>query len=155
MNKQIAGPLLVLGVAVLAILAARPIVTPADFGAHERGYTLGWHRKSDEQFWKDRKIKYQGAAYCKDCHAENYGRLAASAHKSINCENCHGPAIDHPSEPAKLEINRGKEWCLRCHFKLAYPTSGRERIRGFADPEAHAQGMDCVACHNPHSPKLS
>jgi len=155
MKKQVAGPLLIIAGIVLVILAARPIVVPKDFGAHERGYTLGWHRKGNEQYWKDVKIKYQGAAYCKGCHEDNYNRLAASPHRNINCENCHGPAADHPESIAKLPIYRGKEWCLRCHARLPYPTSGRAGIKGLDDPDAHRQGMDCVACHNPHSPKLA
>lgn len=155
MKRHVAGPIFLIISIVVIIVLVRPFVVPNDFGAHERGYTLGWHRKSDERFWKDVKIKYQGREYCKSCHEAQYTRITASAHKNINCENCHGPAIDHPSDPLKLTINRGKEWCLRCHVRLAYPTSGRAKIRGFDDPDAHAQGMDCTACHNPHSPKLS
>lgn len=153
MKEHVIGPLVVIISLVAVAVLARPFVVPKDFGIHERGYTLGWHKKSNEQYWKDVKTQYQGTAYCKGCHEENYARLTASAHRNIMCENCHGPAMEHPSNPAKLEINRGKEWCLRCHLRLAYPTSGREHIRGFVDPDKHAQGMDCTACHNPHSPK--
>jgi hypothetical protein len=74
-------------------------------------------------------------------------------HAIIQCENCHGPAREHPSNPPKLEINKTREQCLRCHFPLPYPTSGRANIRGI-DPEKHNPGVECSMCHNPHKPKV-
>jgi hypothetical protein len=144
---------------VALILVARSFYVPKDFGVYERGYMYSWHRKGDEQFWKDFKIKYQGREFCKDCHDKNYAAISKSRHKNIQCENCHGPAgtvqgTMHPDNPPKLAIDRSREQCYRCHVKLAYPTSDRAKIRGFADPEKHNPGMECVACHNPHSPRL-
>ncbi len=77
----------------------------------------------------------------------------ASSHAIINCENCHGPAFEHPSNPSKLIIDRKREQCLRCHYYLPYPTSGRGNIKGI-DPEKHNPGIECVMCHNPHKPDM-
>jgi hypothetical protein len=154
MKNHVYRPLFVVVGILVIILVARALSVPKDFGVHERGYTYGWYRKSDEQFWKDFKVKYRGAEYCKDCHDKNYESLKKSPHQHIQCENCHSPAVDHPDNPPKLGVDRSREWCLRCHAYLAYPTSGRRFIRGFEDPEKHNPGTECAVCHNPHSPKL-
>jgi hypothetical protein len=154
MKNHAYRPLLVVVGILVLILAVRALYVPKDFGMHERGYTYGWYRKSDEGFWKEFKVKYRGAEYCKDCHDKNYESLKKSPHQHIQCEICHSPAVDHPDNPAKLGVDRSREWCLRCHAHLAYPTSGRRFIRGFEDPEKHNPDTECAACHNPHSPKL-
>ncbi len=69
--------------------------------------------------------------------------------KKIECENCHGPALEHPSDPQKLTIDRSRELCLRCHTYLPYPTSKRAEMKGI-DPDQHNPGGECVGCHNPH-----
>jgi hypothetical protein len=136
---------------VVAILVARAMIVPEDFGAHEMGYMYGWHRQANEEEWKNFKIKYQGKEYCRDCHYENYELNSNSPHAIIQCENCHGPAIAHPAEPEKLEINRSRQQCLRCHARLPYEQSGRAWIRGINNDE-HNPGTECVMCHNPHKP---
>lgn len=153
MKNHVYRPLFVVIGIVALILAARIFLVPKDFGVHERGYMYGWHRKGNVEDWKKIKVKYQGADYCKDCHDKNYGDIRKSPHKSIQCENCHGPAIDHPGEPPKLAIDRSRQQCLRCHYPLPYPTSGRSRIRGI-DPITHNPDIECSNCHNPHLPNL-
>ena len=153
MKSHVWRPLYVVIGIVLIVLIARSIYVPADFGVQERGYMYGWHRKGDEDFWKSFTVKFRSSEYCRDCHGENYASIMQSPHAVIICENCHGPAGNHPSEPPKLTINKGREQCLRCHFPLPYPTSQRATIRGI-DPERHNPGVECSACHNPHKPGL-
>ena len=154
MKLHVLRPLVTVIGIVSIILVARALVVPDDFGVHERGYMYGWHRKGNEEDWKKFKIKYRGAEYCGNCHEEKYQTIQRSPHAIITCENCHGPAIDHPSEDRpKLDINKKREHCLRCHTYLNYPTSDRRLIRGI-DPEGHNPGIECVMCHNPHSPGL-
>ncbi len=74
-------------------------------------------------------------------------------HGTIACQNCHGPALDHPEEPEALTIDRSRETCLRCHTALPYTTSERKRIPGIINEE-HNPGEECVLCHNPHNPRL-
>ncbi len=155
MKNHVVRPLIVVIGIVILILAARMVYVPKDFGIYDRGYIYSWHRKGDENFWKNFKIKYQGKEYCKDCHEKNYTSINKTPHRIIPCEDCHGPAIDHPSETRpKLDIDRSRQQCYRCHVKLPYPTSDRSKIKGFLDPEQHNPGMECVMCHNPHNPKL-
>jgi predicted CXXCH cytochrome family protein len=153
MKNHIFRPLFVVIGIVALILLARTVIVPKDFGVHERGYMYGWHRLGNEEEWKNKiiKVKYQGSEYCKDCHADKYDSIQKTPHRLIQCENCHGPAIDHPSDPPKLAIDRSRALCLRCHFPLPYTSSGRANIKGI-DPDKHNPDIECSTCHNPHKP---
>ena len=153
MKSHIYRPLLVVIGLVCIILIVRFIYVPKDFGVHRRGYMYGWYRENNIKFWKDFKVKYQGTEYCKDCHSDKYESIMTTPHAIIPCEDCHGPATDHPSDPPKLAIDKSRGLCLRCHSALPYPTSGRSQIRGI-DPETHNPDVECVMCHNPHKPSL-
>lgn len=153
MGSHIWRPLyVVIGLVGIALII-RTFYVPKDFGIWERGYMYGWHRKSNEEDWKAFKVKYQTKEYCKDCHEDKYSLINQTPHAIIQCENCHGPAIDHPSDPPKLSIDKSREQCLRCHYPLPYPTSGRANIRG-VEPDKHNPDIECVMCHNPHRPSL-
>ena len=153
MKSHVWRPLyIVLGVIVLVLLA-RTILVPKDFGIGERGYMYGWHRKGNEADWKAVQVKYKTMEYCKDCHEDKYNDLRQSPHAAIQCENCHGPALGHPDDPATLTIDRHRDLCIRCHASLPYKASGRGAIRGI-NPETHHPEAECVLCHYPHNPKL-
>lgn len=140
--------------AVIAlVLLTRPLIVPSDFGVGERGFMYSYHRKGSEADWRAFKVKYQTKDYCGECHEDHYESNMASKHKIIQCENCHGPAFDHPEEPEKLEVNRDRSLCLRCHAYLPYPTSYRSHMKGIIDAE-HNPGDPCADCHDPHSPDL-
>lgn len=152
MKSHAYRPLYVVIAFVAIILVARMFFVPDTFGTHETGYRFGWHNKANEDYWKkDFKPKYATKDYCNDCHADKVETISASPHIIINCQNCHGPALKHPEEPAKLSIDRSREQCLRCHAKLYMPGSGREGIRGIENDKHNPDAM-CVDCHNPHKP---
>lgn len=153
MKKHVWRPLyVVIGVAV-AILLFRAVYVPSDFGAHERGYTFGYHRLSNEQEWKDYPEKYKGNVYCNECHDDMVEEVENSQHAMVPCENCHGAAFDHPDNPEKMAIDRSRLLCTRCHAKLTMPSSDRNSIPGI-DPALHNKGEECSSCHNPHNPSL-
>jgi len=151
MKNHAVRPLLVIICIVVLILLVRIVYVPKDFGIGPAGYMYGLHREGNEAEWKAFKVKYQGRELCKDCHAKNYALNMSSPHRIIQCEDCHGPAVDHPDKPANLVIDKSRALCLRCHFSLPYPSSGRSVIKGI-DPDAHNPGIECAACHNPHKP---
>lgn len=154
MKSHVWRPLFVVIAIVVLILIARQFLVPKDFGIHERGYMYGWYEKSNEEYWKTKiAVKYKSAEYCKDCHSDKYSMIMQTPHAIIQCENCHGPAMEHPSDPPKLTIDKSRAQCLRCHYPLPYPTSGRANIRGI-DPEKHNPDVECSMCHNPHKPKI-
>jgi predicted CXXCH cytochrome family protein len=154
MGNHVWRPLYVVIGIVILILIARFFYVPHDFGIHERGFMYGWYREGNIEDWKKVKVKYQGRDYCKDCHSDKYESILKSPHAIIQCENCHGPALDHPSDPPKLTIDRSRALCLRCHYPLPYPTSGRAQIKAI-DPDKHNPGFECSMCHNPHKPNLT
>ncbi len=153
MSSHVYRPLYLVIVVIGLILLARFVVVPSDFGIYERGFMYGFHRRSNEKEWEAFKVKFRTRKYCKDCHPDKYENIMKSKHHIIQCENCHGPAFDHPENPPKLEINKARSLCLRCHTKLPYPTSQRSKIKGI-NPENHNPEMQCVMCHNPHKPDM-
>ena len=152
MNDHVWRPLILVFVVVAIFFGIRTFLVPKDFKVYDKGFMYSYHRKSNEAEWANFKVKYKGREYCADCHDE-YGRNMSSPHKIIQCENCHGPAVDHPDNPDKLPIDRSRELCLRCHIKLLYPTSKRAEIKGI-DPEKHHPEAACYTCHDPHHPNL-
>ena len=153
MKSHVWRPLWVLlGVIALALIA-RHFVVPPDLGVGVRGFMYGFHRKSNEDEWKAFKVKYLTKEYCKECHEEKYESNMASKHGIIQCENCHGPAIDHPDNPEKLVIDKSRALCISCHAKLPYPTSKRGEIKGI-NPDEHNPGEECSTCHDPHKPDM-
>ncbi|WP_020674554.1 cytochrome c3 family protein [Geopsychrobacter electrodiphilus] len=153
MKKHVWRPLYVVIGLVAGILIFRMFYVPADFGVQDRGYTFGFHRLSNEQEWKNFPAKYKSSDYCAGCHEDNSASIAKSDHGIIPCEDCHGPALNHPEDPEKLTINRSRDLCLRCHSKLFMPSSQRNDLRGI-DPKTHNSGIECAECHNPHNPSL-
>ncbi len=152
MKSHVWRPLyLVLGIVAL-VLIARLFIVPAGFGINEQGYMYGFYHKANEGEWKAIEAKYKTAEYCKDCHADKIDKMKASLHATIPCEDCHGPAGNHPGDPPKLEIDRSRELCLRCHAYLPYTDIGRAKIAGI-DPETHNTGAECFNCHDVHSPQ--
>jgi len=146
-------PLAVAIGAIALLLSVRATVVPSDFGVNGKNFTYGFHRKGSIDDWKSFKVKYRGKEYCRDCHEEKVAENMSSPHKVIECENCHGPAVDHPDNPAKLAIDRTRALCLRCHAALPYPQSHRAEMPAI-DPDAHNPKQACVECHNPHNPNL-
>ena len=153
MKSHVWRPLFVVIALVLGILLFRAFYVPEDFGAHDRGYTFGFHRLSNEQEWQAYPAKYRDSGYCNECHEEKVESWAVSAHGTIPCENCHGAAFNHPDDPEKLVVDRSRGQCLRCHAQLNMPGSGRNDLPGI-DASQHNPGDACSDCHNPHNPSL-
>ena len=153
MKSHVWRPLWVALGLVGVILLIRSFIVPSDFGVGDRGFMYSYHRKSNEEEWKAFKVKYQTKEYCKDCHEDRYNANMASKHKLIQCENCHGPAIDHPENPEKLIIDKSRDLCIRCHAFLPYASSMRSKIKGI-NPSEHNTEDECSTCHDPHSPDL-
>ena len=159
MKSHVWRPLIVVIGFVAAFLVFRLFYVPNDFGSSEAGFMYGYHRKSNEQEWKNQPVKYRDTGkqkmheYCGECHGDEVQIRTEDLHGIIPCENCHGPALNHPEEPETLLIDRSREVCLRCHTDLPYTTSERKRIPGI-QPEEHNPGEACVDCHDPHNPRL-
>jgi predicted CXXCH cytochrome family protein len=134
---------------------ARSIIVPS-FRAVDGDQRYQWHRVANEDEWKNFKVKYKGSEYCGECHDDKNETINASKHARIQCENCHGPALDHPDDPEMLAIDRSRELCLRCHAKLPYRPKVYAGLKTgpipfkMQDPEEHNPGEECVECHDVH-----
>lgn len=152
MKWHVLHPLWVaIGVLVVIYFGGRFLV-PDDFGVHGRNFTYGYHRLGSIQDWKDFPVKYQGREYCGECHEENVRQNIASVHSPIQCENCHGPAVNHPGSGSTLVVDSSRELCLRCHAQLGYPHSDRGAMPSIVD-RRHRRGRECSKCHDPHFPR--
>lgn len=155
LGKILIGAIVIGVVLVAGVVGARMIIAPS-FTAANNDYRYQWHRVANEQEWKDFKIKYRGEAYCRDCHADQSEKVVESVHAKVQCESCHGPAIDHPDDPKKLNVDRGRGLCLRCHSSLPYrPANYAELSKGqmqlkMVKAEEHNPGVNCVDCHDAH-----
>jgi predicted CXXCH cytochrome family protein len=153
-RSHVLRPLFVVIGIVIVLLVVRQLYVPHDFGIQGRGYTYSWYRAGNVQDWKEFTVKFRGTPYCKTCHHAEFAMLSGTPHALIPCEDCHGPARNHPTDPAKLPLDRTRGLCLRCHAKLQYPTSVRGELRG-VDPATHNPGVECVVCHMAHHPTLA
>ena len=151
LKNHLLRPLMVVILIVIILVVVRELVVPGDFGVHDTGFTYGWYRQGNIEDWKQVTVKYQGKDYCSTCHKDKVDQIADTPHAIIQCENCHGPAVDHPSTVPKLVVDTSREQCLRCHATLPYAASGRTVIKGI-DPDNHNPGIACANCHNPHQP---
>ena len=133
------------------ILVTRQLMVPDDFGVHGRNFTYGYYRLSNVQEWKDFPIKYQGRDSCTECHEENVQKVLGSGHAAVQCENCHGPSVDHPDPNEFLPLDTSRELCNRCHARLNYPNTSRAELISI-NGKSHKRRSECVACHNPHDP---
>ncbi|HLB25921.1 MAG TPA: cytochrome C, partial [Nitrospirota bacterium] len=114
MKNHVWRPLFVVLLLVAVILAARAFLVPKDFGVHDQGYMYGFHRLGNEKEWSGMKPNYKfDSSYCEGCHEDKVKSISGSSHAIIPCEDCHGPAMDHPDNPPKLGIDRSREQCLR------------------------------------------
>ena len=159
MKNHVWRPLFVVIGLVAGILLFRAFYVPAGFGSGEHGFMYSFHNKNNEEVWKNQPLKYRDTGkqkmheYCGECHGREVMVRTEDLHGTIPCENCHGPALNHPENPERLAIDRSRELCLRCHTLLSYATSERKRIPGI-NPKEHNPGDACANCHNPHNPRL-
>ncbi len=153
MRNHVLRPLFAALALVALILTARQLMVPSDFGVHGDSFTYNFYRADSVNDWKKFPVSYKGREYCAECHEDNTESITKSKHAIIQCENCHGPAMQHPDNPEALTINRSRDLCLRCHLDLPYPGSQRGELPAI-DPNDHNPEQECVECHNPHNPNL-
>lgn len=114
-------------------------------------YRFGHFRANSVTEIASQEPAYQTPRYCQSCHAERYAQWSANSHKTVICEVCHGAAQGHPQN-GKLPIPADtRKLCTLCHQRLV----ARPRAQPQIDVAQHAGNNQCIACHNPHSPKLA
>ncbi len=144
--------LLVLLLVLIVVVIGRSFLVPKTFGdyGHYRYANVG------EQMTA-RPPLHGGARSCGECHDDRLKAITAGAHAKVSCEICHGPLGRHVKDGdvvAKPSIDRSPRLCGYCHRKI----DGRPPKFPQVVFEKHVDGglgpKGCLACHDPHSPKL-
>jgi cytochrome c553 len=136
-----------MGVGLALALVAKWYFTPDTFAR------FGHYRAASVTEVATLQPVHRTSSYCQDCHDDRYAEWSASSHKSVACEDCHGPARTHPKGGIKtLPIPEDTiRLCSVCHEA----TAGRPAAQPQVMLAGHAFGEQCKGCHNPHSPKIS
>ena len=107
-----------------------------------------------------------GSDRCASCHEQETRFCRYGPHRTIECEECHGPGGEHAraetgSRPGM--VLGDVELCLSCHREGA--DRSREVVSTIGSFEDHLRalerehrieldrrksGADCVYCHDPH-----
>jgi cytochrome c553 len=148
MPAHIVRLLLVLAaVAVFAVIARNYVLDPSyyQFGAY-RGDAVIEIAAGAPQF--------RGAAYCQACHAERHTEWTAGVHRSVKCEVCHGPAREHPADGPLPIPDDTMKLCTICHEAMPGRPAAQPQIVIAEHPVPHDGVLQCLTCHNPHSPKI-
>ena len=133
-------------VGFVVFLAARAMFVPSDFGEY------GFFRTGAIDDNRAREPVFAGRAACLECHDDAGAAAEGSAHARVHCEACHGALANHAADPGEVVPERpdAATVCLRCH------RAGGSKPDWFpqVDPEEHAAGEGCDACHMPHHPEI-
>lgn len=135
---------------VVIVVVGAVAVVARSFLVADSFYEFGHYRGNSVIQIAAREPVYQTPRYCEDCHAERVAQWSAHSHKTVICEVCHGPAKGHP-ENRKMPIPTNTvQLCTLCHEAMP----GRPLAQPQIDVATHSAGQQCIACHNPHAPRI-
>ncbi len=144
------GAVLVIG--FIGFLAVKEIATPASWNYED------WYREDSLKDIASLPVVYGGNLSCQTCHADENEEIVEFKHKTLSCESCHGPLIDHVQDGKKTaaaKVDDSTTWqCLNCHSKLVNrpPDFPQFSVARIEEHEEVAREVLCLACHNPHDP---
>ena len=135
----------VVGLIVFAVV--RSVAVPKDFGIY------GHYRAGALDDARAKPIVFAGQKACGECHTDIVEMRKTSKHQQVSCEVCHGPLAKHASGDDTTTPKRpdGRTACLTCHQKnVSKPAAFPQIVL-----KDHADEGPCIACHQPHNPKIS
>jgi cytochrome c553 len=148
MPAHIVRLLLLLGAILLLALIARNYALDSSY------YQFGNYRGDAVVEQAAGAPQFRGSAYCQACHAERHAEWTASAHRKVKCEVCHGPAREHPVDGPLPKPTDSIKLCTQCHEAMPTRPAAQPQIVVAEHPFKHEEALQCVTCHNPHSPAL-
>ncbi len=148
MKHLVRAGAILLVILMVVLVGPRVIPSPAflaDYGFHPQNI------EANVEEWVSLPTRYVSSSICVNCHQDKYGLWEKGDHKTVSCENCHGPARAHleTQEPPTVSHNT-RELCGLCHARLIsrpsdFPQVNMEEMGGQAE---------CITCHDPHDPRV-
>jgi len=134
------------------------------------GHQASWGTTAHSRAWVDLQGSGHASASCNGCHTvSNLGNSvghpagylvkADSAYHDVQCENCHGPGLDHVQNPdiaanqplASIEVDTAQaNGCGGCHTGTHEPFVDQwvQSAHGSGPGFSHAAGnASCNPCH--------
>ena len=131
-------------------------------------YQASWAETAHAHAWEDLQASGAAQASCNGCHtltehgnavstAAGYNAVADSAYHDVQCENCHGPGLEHVEGVGQGQLVRplakismeGDANCGECHSGVHQPFAeewAQSAHGGFiASP---ASRSPCNSCHD-------
>jgi predicted CXXCH cytochrome family protein len=133
--------------------AVPPVQTSSDCATCHTEFQVTWQNGAHGKSGSDPIFLYEWAKQgkpgaCLVCHTTGYDPATATyKSESVTCESCHSPVpTDHPKSP--MPVERSAELCARCH------SDTRSEAQASKVSTHDQKGLDCAACHDPHSASL-
>jgi cytochrome c553 len=144
--KHISRLLMLLIAAAVVAFALKVYLTDPSY------YRFGYYRADAVPELTEGTPRYLGSASCLECHEERSAVWPVSAHKTVQCEVCHGTSAECPvKEGSRIPVDTVR-LCLTCHEKMPARPEAHPQIVADEHPVADGEVMPCVECHDPHSP---
>jgi len=146
MPQHIVRLLLLLGLFLLFAYAAKVYLTDDSY------YRFGYYRADAVPELAAPAPIYQGSASCLECHEERSSFWPLGAHKTVQCEVCHGVTGECPVKEGTRVPTDIIRLCLTCHEKMPARPSAQPQIVLGEHPFDDGETMPCIECHDPHAP---
>jgi len=137
---------------LLAPLLVFVFVVPKVIPAPESLEDFGFHimdAETNAEAWASMPVQYVSSAVCQSCHDDQYGMWEQSNHRTVNCEDCHGPAAKHVETGQPPIVDNSREFCALCHAALVSRPESFLQV----DMSEMGGGALCSSCHDPHDPR--
>lgn len=144
--KHISRLLMLLVAVIVIAFALKLYLTDPSY------YRFGYYRADAVPEIAEGTPRYLGSSTCLKCHEERSVAWPVSAHKTVQCEVCHGTTEECPVKIGTRIPNDTIRLCLTCHERMpARPEIHPQIVLG-EHPFADGEVMPCIECHDPHAP---
>ena len=146
-----------------------PILTPYYVGGEGEGCTCHaseevaeWQETNHAHAWATLQESGHPASYCNPCHTvgfegefgnSGYDEAPIAKFENVQCENCHGPASEHPANPSggTIKVTYSADMCATCHEGTHHPffSEWQDSPHNFDEGGAHGAPVNggCQGCH--------
>jgi predicted CXXCH cytochrome family protein len=132
------------------------------------GVQAEWVGSGHADAWEGLQASGHAQEFCEGCHTVSelgnsltdpagYTATAEERYHDVTCESCHGPGLDHVTNPVDaniplaaldigLDLSTG---CGECHQGTHHPFMEQWALSGHGNPNPYplGRGGSCAACH--------